>query len=237
MLKYEIKEKLRTSDYDMYDRVKIHSLFDIFQDVAGNHAAMLNIGYENLKKKNLIWVLRSQYMRIKGNIPYNEEITLRTWPKVRGRADFIRYYEIETTCGDIVCEGISKWVVINYETRKIDRASDINYNGELYSKTLFDDYDRIRTNIPHTKEFIESYRVRNDDLDHNGHMNNAIYPKIIYNMVKLSKNFRIRGMQIDYLHEALLDDKIDVYYFNENENKYFVGYVNLEEVFIARVEE
>ena len=120
---------------------------------------------------------------------------------------------------------------------KIDRASDINYNGELYSKTLFDDYDRIRTNIPHTKEFIESYRVRNDDLDHNGHMNNAIYPKIIYNMVKLSKNFRIRGMQIDYLHEALLDDKIDVYYFNENENKYFVGYVNLEEVFIARVEE
>lgn len=68
-------------------------------------------------------------------------------------------------------------------------------------------------------------------------MNNAIYPKIIYNMVKLSKNFRIRGMQIDYLHEALLDDKIDVYYFNENENKYFVGYVNLEEVFIARVEE
>lgn len=176
-------------------------------------------------------------MRIKGNIPYNEEITLRTWPKERGRADFIRYYEIETACGDIVCEGISKWVVINYETRKIDRASDINYNGELYSKTLFDDYDRIRTNIPHTKEFIESYRVRNDDLDHNGHMNNAIYPKIIYNMVKLSKNFRIRGMQIDYLHEALLDDKIDVYYFNENENKYFVGYVNLEEVFIARVEE
>lgn len=31
MLKYEIKEKLRTSDYDMYDRVKIHSLFDIFK--------------------------------------------------------------------------------------------------------------------------------------------------------------------------------------------------------------
>ena len=42
MLKYEIKEKLRTSDYDMYDRVKIHSLFDIFQDVAGDHAAMHN---------------------------------------------------------------------------------------------------------------------------------------------------------------------------------------------------
>ena len=68
-------------------------------------------------------------------------------------------------------------------------------------------------------------------------MNNAIYPRLIYNMTKLSADFRIKGMQIDYLHEALLDDKIDIYYFSENDNKYFVGYVNLTEAFIARVEE
>lgn len=237
MLKYEINEKLRTSDYDMYDRVKIHSLFDRFQDLAGDHAAMLNVGYHDLLKKKLIWVLTSQYIRIKGKLPYDEAVTLRTWPKERGRADFIRYYEVETACGDIVCDGISKWVIVNYDSRRIDRALSVDYNGELYPKTLYEDFAKIRVAIPHNKQFIESYRVRNDDLDHNGHMNNAIYPRLIYNMTKLSTDFRIKGMQIDYLHEALLDDKIDIYYFSENDNKYFVGYVNLTEAFIARVEE
>lgn len=237
MLKYEVNEKLRTSDYDMFNRVKLHALFDRFQDLAGDHATMLSIGYDALIKKNLIWVLTSQYIKIKGNIPYDEKVILRTWPKERGRADFIRYYEIETACGDIVCEGISKWVILNFNSRKIDRATDVVYSGEFYPKALFDNFAKIRVSIPHTKEFIESYKVRNDDLDHNGHMNNAIYPKLIYNMVKLSKDFRIKGMQIDYLHEALLGDKIDIYYFSDEDEKYFVGYDNLTEVFIARVEE
>lgn len=237
MLKYEVKEKLRTSDYDAYDRIKFHSLCERFQDLAGDHAKMLGMGYEDLIKKNLIWVLTSQYIRLKGKVPYNSEVTLRTWPKERGRADFIRYYEIETACGDIVCDSISKWVILNCENRKIDRASDFFYEGDLYDKTLYDDFSKIRVTIPHSKQFLESYKVRNDDIDHNGHMNNAIYTRIIFNLIKLTPDFKLKGIQIDYLKEAFLNDTIDIYYFCEEDNKYFVGFVNLTQVFIARVEE
>lgn len=235
MLKYEITTKLRTSDYDKYDRIKMYSILDVFQDLAGDHAEELNIGYSLMKEKKLIWVLVSQEVRIVGNVPYGKEVTLRTWPAEKGRADFIRYYEIETDCGDSVVEAISKWVVVNYETRRIERASEVNYEGEIYSKKPFDGINKLKVNIPHTKQFLKSYKVLNDDIDHNGHMNNANYVKLIYNSIELSKDNYIKNIHIDYLKEAMLGDTIDLYSFEDIENTYYVGYVNLVQVFIASI--
>lgn len=237
MLKYEIKQKLRTSDYDSNNNIKIHSLCEIFQDIAGDHARELNIGYNDLIKKDLIWVLRSQYIKFNAPIPYDEEITLRTWPKEKGRADFVRYYEVESQNQDIAISAISKWVIVNYKTRKLERASSIDYNGTYYDKHPFEDINRLKVNIPHNKEFIFSVKVLNDDIDHNGHMNNCAYIRLIYNYLPKEELNNIKGFHIDYLSECMLGDIIDLYKFkDENNNLYIVGYVHLIQIFIAKLE-
>ncbi len=235
MLKYEVKTKLRTSDYDTFDQIKMHSLLDIFQDLAGDHANELNIGYQLMKDKKLIWVLVSQEVNILGDVPYGQEVTLRTWPSEKGRADFIRYYEVETACGDVTVEAISKWVVVNYETRRIERASEVNFLGEIYSKKPIESISKLKVSIPHTKKFIKSYQVVNDDIDHNGHMNNANYVKLIYNVKTSSKDNYIKNIHIDYLKEARLGDTIDLYSFEDDNNTYYVGYINLVQIFIASI--
>lgn len=237
MLKYEIKQKLRTSDYDSSNNIKIHSLCEIFQDLAGDHAALLNMGYTDLINKDLIWVLRSQYIKFNAPVPYDEELTLRTWPKEKGRADFIRYYEVETKSGQIAVEAVSKWVIVNYKTRKLERASAIDYNGNFYNKYPFEDINSLKISIPHNKEFIHSVKVLNDDIDHNGHMNNCAYVRIIYNYLSKEELNNIKGFHIDFLSECMLNDTIDLYKFkDENNNLYIVGYVHLIQIFIAKLE-
>ena len=233
MLKYEIKTKLRTSDYDKYDRIKMHSILDAFQDLAWDHAEELNIGYSLMKEKKLIWVLVSQEVRIVGNVPYGKEVTLRTWPAEKGRADFIRYYEIETECGDSVVEAISKWVVVNYETRRIERASEVNYEGELYPKRPIENINKLKISIPHTKKFIKSYKVLNDDIDHNGHMNNARYFDMIYELNTINDK-KIKTIEISFVSEAHYNDIIHIGYYHIDNSHNFIGYVNNEICFEAR---
>lgn len=236
-LLYEEKMRLRTSDYDQYDQIKIHSMLDIFQDLAGYHADIMKIGYHELTERNLCWVLLSSKIDIIKNVDYDSVVTLRTWPNEKGRADFIRDYEIETENKEIIVKASSRWVILNKDTRSITRGKDITYDGEIIDKKNYEELKKINVTIPHTKEFVKSHKVLNNDMDHNGHMNNSKYMEMIYNMTDPMILNKYKKIQIDYLHEALLNDTIDVYTFSIDNALYFVGYINLIESFIVKMEE
>lgn len=237
LLVYERKIKFRTSDYDKYDQIKIQSLLDLFQDYAGEHANMLGIGYQLMIEKKLIWVLVSSKVDYLGEIKYGKDYIIRTWPREKGRIDFIRDYEIEDENGNIVVKASSKWVVVNSETRRIVRTGDIEYDGEIYPKNNYDDVKKLKVNIPHNKQFVKSYKTMNSDIDHNGHMNNSKYVELIFNCNDVEKGKYFTNIHIDYLHETMLGDTIDLFKFKDDNYIYYVGYVNNEESFIAQMKE
>ena len=231
---YEEKQVLRTSDYDMNDNIKIHSLFDIFQDLAGRHAEMLGLGYSIISKKNLCWVLISNKIEFIDKIPYGKEVVLRTWPSANGRIDFIRDYEIEVD-GKVVLKASSRWVVINYLTRALTRTTEVNFNYQTPNKRNFSEFKKLKVKVPESKEECGSYKVVLNDLDHNGHMNNSKYVEMLYNMVGKNGNFNYKSIQIDYHHEAMFDDVIKVYKFIVNDSLYYVGYIENVESFIIEL--
>ena len=57
IMKYETKITLYNSYFDVNDNLKIQSILAIFQDVASIHAGLIGVGYEEMKDKNLYWVL------------------------------------------------------------------------------------------------------------------------------------------------------------------------------------
>ncbi len=235
-LMYEETQVLRTSDYDFKDDIKVHSLFDIFQDLAGRHAEEIGLGYSLMSKRNLCWVLMSNKMEILGKIPYEKEVTLRTWPNEKGRVDFVRDYEVLVD-GEVVVKCSSRWVVINFETRALTRATEINYNGEVPSKKNFDSFKKIKIVIPNDKKYLGSHIVKLNDLDHNGHMNNSKYVEMVYNIVGKTASLNYPMIQIDFLHEALLGNEIKVYTFNQDNKIYYVGYVEDNVSFILELGE
>ena len=55
------KYRLRTNDFDTLDHIYMSSILDFCQDVAGEHANDLKVGFKDLYKDNKIWmVLRTK---------------------------------------------------------------------------------------------------------------------------------------------------------------------------------
>ena len=91
---FEKEFELRISDFDCFDKIKPSVILDFFQDVAGEHADILSVGFNDLIKKDLIWVLvRTKYEVIKEPNLYSK-IKIKTWPHPKGRIDFDRDYLI-----------------------------------------------------------------------------------------------------------------------------------------------
>ena len=74
-----------------------------------------------------------------------------------------------------------------------------------------------------------SHTIKNSDLDHYGHMNNAKYLMILSDALRFTKDELIEEVQVDYLNQGYLDDVISVYSKKENNEYYIVG-KNLDKV-------
>lgn len=220
---YQEKFRLRISDFSMHDELLPQAILDLFQDVAGKHADNLKIGFNDLIHRDLIWVLLRSKFEIVKNPKLYSTVIVKTWPKQKGKIDFDREYLITDENGDVLVKGISKWVIVNFKTRRMSFTRDINYDCEILNDENFigafpkiEDFDI--TNL----DFYQD-KTSFCDLDHNGHVNNAKYAKYVLNTIKLDKNEKIKSFQLDHIKELSPDIVIKNYYKRENKNIYVKG--------------
>ncbi len=211
-LVFEKSVKLRTSDFDTFDNITPYAVLDLFQDIAGEHATKIGLGYHEMVEKKLIWVLvRTKFEIIKSPKMY-EEVKLVTWPEVKGRVDMDRDYLILGENDEVLVKGKSKWVVVDLNTRHIVRTKEVIYpEGEYVEEKTFED-------LPKVEDFgisdLPSYTAKTafSDLDHNGHVNNASYANFIVDALNLSKNEEIKVFEINYENETRQNEEIIIYY-------------------------
>lgn len=236
-IKYIEPFRLRVSDYDTYDHLTPHAILDIFQDIAGKNANELNVGFHDLIKDDLIWVLlRTKYEVISYPEMYSN-IKAVTWPHKKGRIDFDRDYLLLDENDNILIKGSSKWVIINAKTRSIIRPNTINYPEDNLEEAInFEEGveklpDFPTENCVHTQ--IQTHFL---DLDHNGHVNNAKYSNYVLNAISLKKEEVISSFIMNHAKELPANSLIDIYYKKE-ENHYDVKGVKQdgEISFICRI--
>lgn len=203
---------LRISDYDCYDHLTPHAILDFFQDVAGEHADMIGVGFNKMIKEDLIWVLvRTKYI-VKKYPPLYSSVNVTTWPREKGRLDFDREYLIEDENGETLIEGLSKWVVVNVKTRRLAMSRNINYECEILPHSNFE------KEFPKLEDFDESNltpfieKTTFSDLDHNGHVNNANYARYILNAIQLTKEQTIKEFEIDHIKELMPNSLIKIFF-------------------------
>lgn len=221
---------IHTRDVNYNDIIKPSALLDMFQDLAGIHAASLGVGYEPLKEKGYAWVILYQRYEMKALPPYLDVVNLTTWPKPKNRLEFEREYLLQDKQGRVLVQGISNWVIIDLNTRGLIRSDKILFNGEYESFTNYPEKCKRKLNLD--SSIIEGsfeYVVTLEDLDHNGHMNNARYINIIENKYYTygSKKY-IKDVEIAYIKEAKFEDKLRIQYYHYLDKIAFIGYLKEE---------
>lgn len=220
MIKYEKSYKLRLSDFDCYGRLSPEGVLSIFQDISGEHAERLGVGYDAMLERGFFWViLRAEY-RLCRPAEYFSSVRAETVLRRPERATSIRECRLYSESGEIIAEGATQWAVIRSDTRRLAPMAGV------FSE-IFDGDDEAPSErsggIKRLEDFEtvgEPYIVRPgfSFTDRNGHINNTCYAAMIADAASPAESEVIEGFKIDFMHEIMAGERLSVYTSRENES-------------------
>ena len=230
---YRKTYQITTNMLDCHDCLKMSTLLDVAQEVAGDHAEELGCGFETMIKQDLIWVIVRNYVEIIKKPINFKEIEVVTYPLKPRFVEFNRETEFYHD-GELFAVSRSTWMVINIKDFSV-KAPDFfkGFDDDLgYFKRRIRKLPVIeKSQLQKVKEVDVLYSM----LDHNGHMNNTKY--VDFYLDTFRPEFSVKTLQIEYIKQSFLDDKLSLY-IKENEGKrYLSGYKDDELKFYMECEE
>lgn len=218
---------LRALDFDMNSKILPRAVLEIFQDIAGAHAETDGFGFDDLKLKNLFWIIvRTKFIIEKQPKKY-VDVKVTTWPLEPKGYFFRRDYIIEDQNGDVLIRGTSDWMILNSESRSLTAAKDIYPEDTVYKTDLA--IDEKLKKLRDFKGDTAEYNVTPAfcDIDVNGHVNNTRYADFVINAIN-PESREIKSFQIDYLKEVLKGEPLTILTGFED-NKAFSKGINTQE--------
>jgi medium-chain acyl-[acyl-carrier-protein] hydrolase len=207
---WEEKIFVKSYDVDRSGRLKLASLFNYFQETAGNHASHLGVGYHPLRTLGYVWVLSRAKVRVERLPAWGENVTLSTWPKTLDGLLFVRDFRMTGERNEILLAGSTGWLLLDIVNFKPHTAEvlPLVLPREEHNHGLEEPLRKLRPfDGLHT---AYERHVMPGDIDVNNHVNNARYVEWI--MDCFSPNDVIsrfpRTIQVNYVGETILGDVV-----------------------------
>lgn len=232
---YEQTFPLRTCDFDRYSRLLPGAVLDIFQEVAGSHANQLGVGFDQMLKKDLMWVITKVKFEILKNPETHTSVRVVTWPLAPSKITLQREYEIYSLDGELLVKGSSEWVFMHSSLRKFMPAVDVYPLSEFCQKKVFDEKFTKIGKCEFETDFV-GITPQFCDFDLNGHVNNTKYANFVLNQISPKENEILFSMQIDYHREIRGDESIKLYLKRENSSVFAKGEKNNEVLFNCKID-
>lgn len=241
MEKYSKSFSVQFSETNFTLKLKLYALVNKMQETSSLHAEELGMGYEELKKHNLGWIISKYRINMDTYPNWEDTITIETWPSGKDKLYAMRSFRIYNQNKEQIGSIYSAYVLIDSITGRPQRTSAMP--KELPMIIEEGAQELLRLKIP--KDPISTYTrtVHYTDLDINMHMNNACYIQWIEDAFPLEqhKNMAINDIQVNFISGATIGEEVVISVY-EDENLGDTYYVQGKEkskgreIFKARVE-
>ena len=235
---YETDYSIKSYDVDLNKKLKLSRLFHCFQEAAYQHASVLNLGYQDLIKDNLFWVLARLKVNFVRLPEWNEKVKIKTWPKAAHRLFAYRDFQIFDEQQKNIIQATSSWLVVNVDTKRpvrINRNLD-NFKPEIEENALDTKLKKIQ--IPDNISRSEQRTVKYSDIDLNNHVNNAIYLDWLTDSlgIKIFEKHSIKSIAVNFQKETGYNDNITIFKTRNDDRIYSLFQKNDQDIFRARLE-
>ena len=175
MEKHKKSYLISSFQVDIKQKLRIHSLFNLFQDLADEHAEKIGVGYTYCAQHGIGWVGGAYHLKINRLPTWGETIEIETWPSAMTAACGIRDFQMTSSRGEVLVSATSQWVLIDTaRLRPIPAAKHLPPYDLIDDHVFVPDFGKIET--PETTPTTLTFPVHIDDIDLNHHVNNALYP-------------------------------------------------------------
>ena len=222
ILKQTIKVKSYEVDYT--GKMKLSALFYILQEIAYNHAVILNVGFKDLLEKKKFWVLSRMKILINEYPKWDDQIELQTWPKKVEKVFTLRDFMIYGNDNRHLVSATSLWMVLDLETKQVQRISSLIQDIPVLSGQHAVNETPGKITIDSTVENYLNQKVLYSDIDVNNHVNNAKYVEWLLNSFNMDfyRENIITALQINFMAEAIYEDTLLIGRVSCGKNEYAV---------------
>lgn len=225
--------KIRAYETDAQNQLKISSVFNFMQVAAGLNANQLGFGYDQLTPKGYFWVLSRVILEWHGNVSFDEEIILETWPKGVEKLFATRDFRFYTGKGDCIGKATTAWLMMDANTGRPVMLNSNMFNLPAYN--IPPAIDELPGKIPEPSvvEFSSERKASYSDIDVNQHVNNAKYIEYIFDALPLHEFTALKysRVQINYLKEVKMSEMISIRIAQPeaDQNHFLVSAINADE--------
>lgn len=192
-------------------KVRLKALFNYMQSSADRNSKSLGTSVSLMSEKNLTWVYTRFYAIVERYPELYEKIYCRTWRSEISNGLASREFIIKSCDGAVLVRATSTLALIDKTTRKSvpipeDIILKLEHNKEL-SINFSGDIVEYKDNF----DYIFDIKTRYDDIDINGHMNNASYADVFFESAfsYFGKPMSLRSIDILFKGEVNYRDELE----------------------------
>ena len=217
---------------DKNKTLRLSNLFLMFQEIAQEHAELLDIGKDKVFNNGRKWIITRYKTKIIRMPKFGEQVTLYTYPGKNNPFFFYRHFYLKDEKGNIIAISSSVWAILDEKTNKII----VNPFG----KNLLEESTDFELDIPNKIEEdasnkIKEHKLEYSDIDINGHLNNTRYIELIQNLHNSDfyKDNEIDSIILNYFSEIKEDETVSLYLDKNDKKEIIKGAVNSRDCFKA----
>ena len=219
---------LRSKDVDLYRRLRLSRMFELFQEASIRHTEQLGMGREKTLDRGILWVLLMQSAEIARMPEYDEQIILKSWPGVTMHLLFPRYYSIETLSGEPLVKASAFWSLVDAKTRKVvfPEKYGVTIDGIVTGEEIHLPGTVSAAETACSRDFVVPYSF----VDLNGHMNNTRYFDLAEDCIYAgwlhagaAAEPQLKSVRTEYQNEARLDETLHLRWSGEKGDCFISG--------------
>lgn len=207
-------EKHRIASYqmDLKGQATLPVICNLFQEIAGNHAAANGFGFFDMLKLKRMWVLTRLRVEIEQYPKWNDDVIVKTWVKSRKGLFSEREFLLTDTKNNKLAGAISGWMLLDLNSKRPVSVEDFDVNIKMFSHES--PVNEPLKKIKQIKDTFLSYvrEVRFQDIDVNMHVNNVKYIEWFLSSFpfEFRKNNNVKNFDINFLSEMKYGDSAEI---------------------------
>lgn len=198
---------------DNTGKISIPALFDLFMDLATEHAAILDIGSDKLSQRGCFWVAAKTRIQFSSRPRMLHTVTASSWPEKPGNIRYNRYYTVKDG-EDVIIKGKTEWTILDMATMRPCKSSEVYPQDMIHLEDTVceEPFSRVSTDFSDAQEIL-SYTVSSRDIDISHHMNNVAYIRAVLSAFscKEIEDFNIREVEVAYRLQCFEGEKLSVF--------------------------
>ncbi|MCD7770340.1 MAG: thioesterase [Oscillospiraceae bacterium] len=203
----------------------IPAIFDLFEDLAAEHAERLGVGIWDMAQRRTYWVAVRTRVRIYRRARMMETVHVQSWPNVPGAVKDDRNYRIKKG-EEVLAEGRTEWIVQNMDSGRMVKPEDSGYplNMEHWPEKMCPGpFTRFRE-TPAAENLVKTYTIGSQDIDTGRHMNNVAYIRMLLGTFTTAElaDMPVREVEVAYRVACFEGQTLSIYRRRDEEGWHFL---------------